>query len=114
MHAGIYVHGKYGGVYGKYGGVSTVRGPTDPGLHHVGLPVELQEGRVLVQLGLPLGRRPLQLGHLAPQGGHLGTDVVNMMVVLGNTHQYVCHTGSRFVHRHKHLVSLLSKLRFVI
>ena len=63
-------------------------GPTDPGLHHVGLPVELQEGRVLVQLGLPLGRCPLQLRHLAPQGGHLGTDVVNMMVVLGNTHTH--------------------------
>ena len=79
-------------VYGKHGGVSIVRGPTDPGLHHVGLPVELQEGRVLVQLGLPLGRCPLQLRHLAPQGGHLGTDVVNMMVVLGNTH---AHTPTR-------------------
>lgn len=45
---------------------------TDPGLHHVGLPVELQEGRVLVQLGFPHGSGPLQLRHLAPQGRHLG------------------------------------------
>lgn len=66
-------------------GVALLR--TDPGLHHIGLPVELQEGRVLVQLGFPLSRRPLQLRHLPPQGGHLGADVVHMMVVLVETEQ---------------------------
>ena len=62
---------------------------TDPGLDHVGLPVELQEGGVLVQLGLPLGGGPLQLGHFPSQSRHLGADVVHVMVVLLETDAHV-------------------------
>lgn len=64
---------------------------TNPGFHHVSLPVELQEGRVLIQLGLPLSRCPLQLRHFASQRCHLGTDVVYVVVVLFDTNTTVRH-----------------------
>ena len=35
---------------------------TNPGFHHIGLPVELQESWVVIELGLAIGRHSLQLG----------------------------------------------------
>lgn len=55
---------------------------TYPRLHDICFPVELEEGRVLIQLGFPLSCRFLQIGHLASQALHLGCDVLHMVIVL--------------------------------
>lgn len=69
---------------------TTVRFPTNPGLHHVRLPVELQEGGVLVQLGLPLSSGSVQLRHLSSQSRHLGADVIHVVVVLLSNTDHEC------------------------
>lgn len=57
---------------------------TNPGLHHVSLPVELKEGRVLIKLCLPLCCSFLQVSYFPVQGLHLCRDVLLVVIVLGH------------------------------
>lgn len=55
---------------------------TYPWLHHVCFPVELEEGRILIQFGFPLSCSFLQIWHLALQALHLSSYVLHMVIVL--------------------------------
>lgn len=50
---------------------------TNPGFHYIGLPIELQESWVVIELGLAIGRHSLQLGKFTLYKAEPGEDVQN-------------------------------------